>query len=137
MSAFLVQDGTMDRVLWAIIKQGGTFAGLDVNLAADRDEIGEKRYAMNHSALAQRYPNYDDMRRATAEVGTYKYVDPFGKTGARESWSAAEACHCLQYQCSEGDIQDTPLYDELVAVTDWADDAAPPGFDKFLAWDTA
>lgn len=92
MSAFLVSNATMNRVVAAI------------NDEAKRTEFGKALFAMNHRALNARY---NDPIITEAEIDL---------TSSPRNYSAIEkykAIMCLKYQCSEGDVPDEPLFKEL------------------------
>jgi hypothetical protein len=118
MSAYIVSPKTMNRVVSTLLsaRQFGVhlegFAGLPLSgviLARDTEQrIAEQLYAMNREAVIQRYPD------SHAEGG---YSDlPAGYRFAYEivnRCSGLKAIRCLLYQCTEGTIDETPLYREL------------------------
>lgn len=109
MSAFIVSDRCMNHVASGILdlRPTGlqTFAGIDLN---DRDagqRIGDVLFAMNGAAMIARYGDSE--------------LEPGGRY--RPEKSAPVQCfkqtQCLLYQCAEGDVPETPLYQEIEAVT--------------------
>jgi hypothetical protein len=122
MSAFVVDSACMDRVVQAICARTPygavipTFAGLDTQDPSNWDTIGRKLFALNVFAVCERYEDEDAMQYAW--VMTYR----FGGSRSRQPATVAEltdgckALACLHYQCSEGDADKTPIYQELEAA---------------------
>lgn len=124
MSAFVVDAACMDRVVGAICARTPygpvipTFAGLDTQDPENMDKIGRKLFALNVFAVCERYKDEDPMQYAW--VMTYLYAA--NDSPMRPASSSAElidgykALACLHYQCSEGDADKTPIYQELEAA---------------------
>src|SRR5258708_25803522 len=106
MSAFIVSDGTMDLVVSAILKvhERGAWEGILTASPTAGDEIGAKLYAMNHEAVRQRYDEREPFEPYSWQPAGYRQPVRWYK-----------AIQCLRYQCSEGDVPETPLY---AALTD-------------------
>ncbi len=104
MSAFIVSDGTMDLVVSAILKLGAWEGILTASPTAG-DEIGAKLYAMNHEAVRQRYGCPEPRPK-------YRW-QPAGYHSPVRWYKAVQ---CLSYQCSEGNVPETPLYAELEQI---------------------
>ena len=104
MSAFIISNRTMTRAIAAIREvQRHMYSGRDMFPVDETDkELGDRLYKLNASAVAQRYRE---------EAETIKYDDEpmlsFSKI------NMLKALQCLNYQCSEGDIPDTPIYKAL------------------------
>jgi hypothetical protein len=115
MSAFMVNTNVMAKVVTAILLNFDKFDG-DTTcrvalLASPTDaqkeagtKIGRKLFLMNRRALRARYG-----------CGGHLRVPEF----VFEKWADAtpveqfKAIHCLLYQCHEGKVHETRLYDEL------------------------
>jgi hypothetical protein len=100
----------MDLVVSAILKLRenlgrGTFADVVIAREDAGDAIGKKLYAMNHEALWQRYGTLEN-------CPPYRWQPAGYKTPVR----SYKAVQCLLYQCSEGDVPETPLYAELESI---------------------
>ena len=115
MSAFMVNNNVMAKVVTAILLNLDTFDGEGTCrvalLASPSDaqkeagtKIGRKLFQLNRRALGARY-----------ECGDRFPLPQF----VFEKWADAapveqfKAMCCLLYQCSEGKVPNTPLYNEL------------------------
>jgi hypothetical protein len=115
MSAFMVNTNVMAKVVTAILLNFDTFDGDSTCrvklLAAPTDEqkeagskIGRKLFLMNRRALSTRYG-----------CGKHLRLPEF----VFEKWADAtpvqqfKAMSCLLYQCHEGKVHESRLYDEL------------------------
>jgi hypothetical protein len=115
MSAFMVNTNVMAKVVTAILLNFDTFDGKctarGALLAAPTDaqkeagtQIGRKLFLMNRRALRARYG-----------CGDHLCVPEF----VFERWADAtpvqqfKAMSCLLYQCHEGTVHESRLYDEL------------------------
>jgi hypothetical protein len=114
MSAFMVNSNVMAKVVTAILLNLDTFDGESTCrvklLAAPTDEqkeagtkIGRKLFLMNRRALRARYGCSGDR---LVEFLFEKWADATPVEQFR-------AIHCLLYQCSEGNVPNSPPYDEL------------------------
>jgi hypothetical protein len=107
MSAFIVSTDCMDRVVDAIKKfHRGAFDGLAVDAAEFGTQIGRKLYDLNVEAVNCRYGE-------AVEPPCYHYSPT-----SPEKIVAYKAIRCLLYQCSEGDIDERPLFKELARFSD-------------------
>ena len=115
MSAFMVNTNVMAKVVTAILLNLDTFDGESTCrvklLAAPTDEqkdagtkIGRKLFLMNRRALRARYGCGGDIR--LAEFVFEKWAD----ASPVEQFAAIR---CLLYQCHEGKVHESRLYDEL------------------------
>ena len=115
MSAFMVSPNVMAKVVTAILLNLDTFDGESTCraalLAAPADaqkeagtKIGKKLFLLNRRALRARYG-----------CGEHLSLPEF----VFERWADAtpiaqfKAMHCLIYQCCEGKVPNSRLYDEL------------------------
>ena len=115
MSAFIVNTNVMAKVLTAILLNFDTFDGKSTArgalLAAPTDaqkeagtNIGKKLFLLNRRALRARYG-----------CGEHLHLPDF----VFEKWADAKpveqfkAMSCLLYQCHEGKVHETRLYEEL------------------------
>lgn len=125
MSAYVVDQKTIERILtWLDGSEGMSSRALlldaiDVRDPSDlRNEIGKALWRMNVEAVMQRYP---DTRDGTDLPGPIEFVPAqietadFG-TELVTTGQAYKSTSCLLYQCSEGDVPETPLYEALRVV---------------------
>lgn len=100
MSAFIVGERTMHRVLWAIDKarRGGAMS------CEQLDDLGRQLYQLNARAVACRYNEAPE-----TDFDGYRY-SPVAPTDVQ----ALKSVQCFIYQCSEGEqFEADPLYVEL------------------------
>lgn len=140
MSAFVVGENTMDRVVAVICGETRwgymlrEFAGTRIpDNPEAMTEIGRKLYAMNCWAVGERYPDCKGRDLPGIEGGhklptKYKFRGERlrGKGGVNDrdggmDWiQNYKSLICLVYQCSEGDIEEREphkaLYAELAKV---------------------
>jgi hypothetical protein len=101
MSAFIVSEKTMHRVVHAMMPQDAPCEACD--------EMGRQLYRLNAEAVKHRYSH-----RSPEEVGAagdfsgYKYAVIFPPLIQQFT-----SLSCLIYQCSEGKVPETPLYQTL------------------------
>jgi|SRR5215471_11129528 len=107
MSAFLVSDGTIDRVVKA-------FSLHYPDHQPDLNEIGRMMVAMNASALNQRYTKAQvEEAWGFIEPDAYTYTE---HEDDKPNLAMLKALHCFIYQCSEGNVPDCDLYKRVQAV---------------------
>ena len=115
MSVFMVNTNVMAKVVTAILLNLDTFDGESTCraalLAAPTDaqkqagtKIGRKLFLMNRRALRARYGCSEHLCLA-------KFV--FAKWADATPIEQFKAMCCLLYQCCEGKVSDSRLYDEL------------------------
>jgi len=115
MSAFMVNTNVMAKVVTAILLNRDTFDGESTCraalLAAPTDaqreagtKIGRKLFLMNRRALSTRYVCGNHLR--LPEFVFEKWADA---TPVQQF----KAMSCLLYQCHEGKVHESRLYDEL------------------------
>lgn len=120
MSAFMVSTDCMNRVVttimnryWRAHSRVRTFGCVD--LAADDagEQLGAALYGLNRDALVQRYP---DTHGGDGYSDVPEYRFEFSQAGEVARY---KALRCLLYQCSEGDVPESVLYQELEALAHW------------------
>ena len=115
MSAFMVNTNVMAKVLTAILLNFDTFDGRSTArgplLAAPTDaqkeagtKIGRKLFLMNRKALRARYSGGGDIRLAEFIFERWADATPVEQF---------KAMSCLLYQCHEGKVHESRLYNEL------------------------
>ncbi len=117
MSAFMVNDGTIDRAVSAMIAFGETAVITRVTTAdmppplqdqRSLDHLGAELIKLNMEALRQRYGD----RPLPFTYVHREHTDP------DPLLARLRAVACLTYQCSEGDVPSKPLYKLLEVVED-------------------
>lgn len=111
MSAFIVSDSTITRIVefcyglqfkreapLCYLKSPEYLAGHE-----QCEEFGQRLYAMNVAAVAQRYGNADDMM----PDGGYVYRPDLSDANV---YQVLKSLDCYLYQCSEGDVPNRPLF---------------------------
>jgi len=92
------------------------------NLACeDADQLGRDLYELNRQAVQCRYPQDapDEVPGAVIPDGWKWRVTSVLHNGHGIPEDRATACdwlkalHCLSYQCSEGDVPESPLYQQI------------------------
>jgi hypothetical protein len=115
MSAFMVNANVMAKVVTAILLNLDTFDGESTCraalLAAPADaqkqagtKIGRKLFLMNRRALGARY-------KCSGRFSLPQFV--FAKWADATPVEQFKAMRCLLYQCCEGEVPNSQLYDEL------------------------
>ena len=102
MSAYVVNRETIDRIVAQLDwDQRLIGASADNLLTGEPSEIGQRLWAMNVDAVNQRY-------NEQGAVPKYKYTQ-----GPVSAMQACVSMRCLLYQCTEGNVPSTPLYQAL------------------------
>lgn len=130
MSAFIVQPKTINRVLAYLnmdrrgIKSQAARALQPLGHGIESDEalaaLGQAMADLNTAAVAARY--------GEREFNPYVYA--FESPGSLVQ--AYKSLGCWHYQCSEGDVPETPLYralDEIYTAMAHAVASDAPGYD--------
>jgi hypothetical protein len=115
MSAFMVNTKVMTKVVTGILLNLDVFDGESTSrtalLAAPTDaqkeagtSIGKKLFLLNRRALRARYGCSKDIRLADFVFEKWADATPVGQF---------KAIHCLLYQCHEGKVHESRLYDAL------------------------
>lgn len=103
MSAFIVPKQSIDAIV-TYLTSARRFDRLPTWNAAHEDELGQLLWNLNHAAVDARYgrgrdiPLYTWTHRSLELTPLYKSV-----------------C-CFIYQCTEGDIPETPTYKRLISL---------------------
>ncbi len=137
MSAFLVEDKTINKVVskLAMDREGEWMrrrfaeAGYDLNTAAGKQKLGWDMFGLNIRAVNMRYKGgqAEDFRPLN-----YKYAGEYNFTRI----NALKSLECWEYQCSEGDCDQSPLFLLMKDVElSWCKEIirALPEYDK-AAW---
>lgn len=118
MSAFIVSDATMNFVVNTIQDFDGLrsscFAPFLIHGEVDCDKLGNKLFQLNNDAVSQRYDDHDDN-----VVDLFHHRSILPASGRAEKCQRLKAVQCLVYQCSEGDVPETPLFKALDSLSDW------------------
>lgn len=135
MSAFVVEDKTINRIVdwlwldWTGSRKATVHAlnGYNFDIDGDAERLANDMFNLNVDAVNQRYgPNEAEKFRPL----DFQYNDGgpaatfrWGDSAIANACRALKALHCWQYQCSEGNIPDTPLFkmfDEIQStIANW------------------
>lgn len=102
MSAFMVNNQTMQRCVAGLAMVEASIGGLDARFAGG--EIGRILFDLNADAVNDRYRDAADRAKAPA----YRHA----KVNDRPM-ELFKALDCLLYQCAEGDIPKRPEFHDL------------------------
>ena len=91
-------------------------ASLSTDTCKAETLLGKRLMQLNRQAMDERYPDRHASSKSTAaEVEEYRHTPQ-----APNPYLFLVALECLRYQCSEGDVPQTPLYGEIErAVNHW------------------
>jgi len=109
MSAYVVEDETIDRILSYLQANASYVEGVSGLGNADSNTLtafGRKLLYLNTQAVNQRYSTDNECYDAS-----YNF-----KQVAVGAIQASKSLACLIYQCSEGDVPDTELFKLLEQV---------------------
>ena len=119
MSAFIVSDTTMNFVVNTIQDFDGLrsscFAPFLTDGEVDCNKLGNKLFHLNNDAVCQRYDDHDDSN----VIEFFRHTSLMPASDRAEKCQRLKAVQCLIYQCSEGDVPETPLFKALDALSDW------------------
>jgi hypothetical protein len=105
MSAFIVSEDTMHRVMNILDRRAhylGCFRDTDFGKTRSVEALAGRLQSINVQAVNS---YYDDGQ----EAEPYRHKTTFPVSDI----VGYKAVQCLLYQCSEGDVPDTPLFKEL------------------------
>lgn len=109
MSAFEVSNKTMQKVIWGIktvcresFHSPEKLGISDIYDYKQWNDLGKRLFEMNIEAVNQRYEEKNNTKVF------FIYNQP-----ECTKFEALKAMECLLYQCSEGNVIETPLYKEL------------------------
>jgi hypothetical protein len=115
MSAFVVQDQTINNIVnWLCMSERGrwnhTWLSRETNLDfSDYQAVGQALFDMNVFAVEARY--------GQGEAKEFRPLDYQHKIAFHENLiQSYKSLQCLLYQCSEGDIPETPLYKAMTEL---------------------
>jgi len=113
MSAFIVDDSTIDRIVTYLGRHDQSYLArmfhpLGYDPAAKPEAFAQALFDMNCQAVNQRYAD----RPARTEFHPEPYAFRVNYTG-QTAGAILKAVSCLRYQCSEGDVPETPLFKAL------------------------
>jgi hypothetical protein len=150
MSAFIVSDATMCRVLQGIVqaKNWKAFTLAEVFVPTDSvtqqeealTELGKRLFAMNSEAVDQRYG------RGTVESDgiplddfKFEFISLLHDPSPTLKTDWYKAMDCLLYQCAEGDVPRCRTYKELMEIRRDLAEGIIRDLDmwKHAPWDTA
>jgi hypothetical protein len=100
MSAFVVGEGCINRVVYGLRL-------MDHSLTGKETELGRELLELNIEAVRQRY-NDEAVRNENANC--YKYEEPADIENCSPAVAAWKSTECFLYQCSEGNVPETPLF---------------------------
>ena len=116
MSAFVVSDSTINAVVSWIdaMRNSRSFshisayllpqAGYDIEHDPEAlNRLATEMFALNVDAVNQRYNG------RAAEFRSLEFQHELDYS-ARDAFHALKLLHCWEYQCSEGDVPETPLF---------------------------
>ena len=110
MSAFIVSDETMHRVVDAVQESNACLHNMGLTKATKPDLIGRALYHINELAVRARYG--DNRPPDLTAPQTYRH-----KPSLSSEVERYKAASCLLYQCSEGDVPETPTFRALADLT--------------------
>jgi hypothetical protein len=159
MSSFVVESKTINRIVgfikqeadrktwWADQKARHAITETKFSIE-DPANLGLAMYNLNLKATGQRYQEIDPNNLPgcyeAGKLSPYRFgLDPKSlgtnqislstMTGAVDQLQAFKSLHCWLYQCSEGDVPETPLYKAFRDISNhWAQHivASLPAYDK-------
>lgn len=130
MSAYVVEDKVINQVIsWIVTprRDGDPIfeiilkeTGHDLRTKNGRAALGKAMFELNCTAVEQRY---GDKSASDFRPLNYRYIDQESLGGGLiimgtpvTSVQAYKSLACWDYQCSEGDVPDTPLYKAMARV---------------------
>ena len=122
MSAFVVEDETINRVVAYLLnlawgRDDGWIpdltcrAGFDLSDPDNAERLAQAMFDLNVAAVDARYGEGEAAQFRPLDFA-YQPVTPPSLIGAYK------ALQCWAYQCSEGDVPDSPLYQTMDAIRD-------------------
>lgn len=124
MSAFVVEDKTINKVVTKLaydrngdwLKRKLNESGYDLETHEGKQKLGRAMFSLNIRAVNMRY---DDKPADQFRPLNYR----FKLEGNETKVACLKALHCWHYQCTEGDCDQSPLYNLMKEVAhSWADD---------------
>lgn len=113
MSAFLFGSDGIDRVIAAINYGAQKGCPTPMTLLMPANGVGLRLLAMNYKALQECY-----QERTTGHFGEAPSAYRNRPAQITEV-QMLKSLQCFVYQCSEGDVVETPLFQKLDAIKKW------------------
>lgn len=136
MSAFMVSNATISKVLDGIhlIQPWDCDPFNSRNDAATMNKLGRDLLEMNARAVTARYGDDEHMNPGDEPGADYKWPGMYHQTKPIEAYKAAQ---CLLYQCSEGTVDQEPLFKALMQYKSQVADEIVRKVDAYNAtpWD--
>jgi len=114
MSAFVVEDSTINKVIEVLRMRDmdGITRFYNINLESkeNRQEFGQRLFDMNCEAVNQRYGENQaqEFRKLDYSYQLEAHTTPL---------SGLKALRCLMYQCTEGEVPETELYQTMDRIS--------------------
>ncbi len=112
MSAFMVADETINRVVywlyWEVTKcqwlrdKLEKVSGIDTTTYDWAEALGKAMFALNIAGVNDRYGD--------GEAGKFRELNYRYQPAHGSEIQVLKSLQCWKYQCSEGDVPETPLY---------------------------
>ena len=114
MSAYIVSKATIDRIVTRIHGAHGIYSiersypAIYQAYKGDCNRLGQNLWKLNVKAVNQRYNENNP-------VEIYQYAFDRNCAGGKRKQQVRvfKSLRCFLYQCSEGDVPETPLFQEL------------------------
>ena len=122
MSAYVVENKTINRIVTGLrdaahrtsgplihLKVPFSFTGDEQNHREQAAELARRMRELNEAAVRTRYPKHNARKLITGEplVFTWTMCNP---------WQLLRSLDCFLYQCGEGTVPETELYQKLDKV---------------------
>lgn len=132
MSSFIVEDKTINSIVFHLCSDKDSHYVTSKfsigELIAHPKELGEEMYKLNLAAVEDRYGDYAALTMGAVSGKDYRYR-PVNASPVQ----TLKNLQCWLYQCSEGEVPDSPLYKMMTAyASELAKDIvrALPEYDK-------
>jgi len=117
MSAYVVEDKTINKIVdwllldWMGSRQAAKHAlnGYNLDIDGDAERLANDMFRLNVSAVNQRYGPGEAAKFRPLDF-QYSSVVWWGDSAIANACRALKSLHCWQYQCSEGNVPETPLF---------------------------
>jgi hypothetical protein len=105
VSAYVVDDRTIHRIVTRLSFREALDLAAAAGTRADDAALGRALFDLNVRAVDARY--------GAGEAATFRDLDYRHRPELCSDVQALKSLRCLLYQCSEGDVPETPLYKAL------------------------
>ena len=108
MSAYVVEDKVINQIVDALAcarlrENVLTETGCNLAVTEDRAKLGQSMFELNCTAVEQRY--------GKGEAASFRTLDyTYQRSMPPTLIQAYKSLGCWMYQCSEGDVPETPLF---------------------------